>query len=291
MKLAVCAKEVLDARLPLQVLAQTGEVVQLGTDRITLMNPSDRAALEVALEVRSQCPGSRVEVFSVCQAGEEGVLSFALARGADAVERLAPDARRAGPPSTALLLAGRLAGEGYDLICCGDETLDNSSATVGPLIAEFLDMPQVTGVSKLREWSEKKLLVERSLDLGRRELVEIELPGVVTFRPEAAEPRYVSLRRLQQARSRQIPVRHLEAELSAPKLPKWPDSEKRVPPRARVKKKFMPDDSLPAAERVKMIMAGGMAPQPSNRSSTVLEGDPDYLSEQLFRFLRHHEFI
>lgn len=291
MKLAVCVKEVLDSRLPLQVVAQTGEVAHLGSERVALINPSDRAALEVSLTLRDQNPGSRVEVFSACAAGEENALYFAVARGADSVERLVQNGHLAGPPYTALLLANRFANEKFDLICCGDETLDNSSAMVGPLIAELLDYPQVTGVTKVRECSRGKLLAERSLDRGHRELVEMELPGVVTFKIEAAEPRYVSVRRLEQARRREIAVRQLDIEPSKSRLPGWPGSEKKVPPRARVKKKFTPDSNLPPAERVKMIMAGGMAPQQSSQSSAILEGDPDYLSEQLFRFLRHHEFV
>ncbi len=291
MKIAVCVKEVLDARVPLQVQPQTGEIVQLGTDRITLINPSDRAALEVALGLTDQNPNSRVEVFSVCEPDQQGALYFALARGADHVERLTSNARRAGPPYTAVLLASRFAGEKFDLIFCGDETLDNSSGMVGPLIAELLDLPQVAGVSRVRELRSNALLVERSLDRGHRELIEVELPALATFRPEAAELQYVSLRRIQQACKSEIPARQLEIDFTASKLPRWPDSERKVPPRARVKKKFAPDVNLPAAERVKMIMSGAIAPEPSSQIPTVLEGNPDYLTEQLFRFLKHHEFV
>jgi electron transfer flavoprotein alpha/beta subunit len=143
----------------------------------------------------------------------------------------------------------------------------------------------------LRECSNGKLIVERKLDRGHGELVEVELPAVLTFKVEAAESQYVSFRRLEQARGKDIPVWHADLDLPARKLPQWPSSEKKLPPRARVKKKFMPDASLSAAERVKMIMAGGMQPQQSGQNSAVLEGNPDYLSEQLFRFLKHHELI
>jgi electron transfer flavoprotein alpha/beta subunit len=205
--------------------------------------------------------------------------------------RLAPDRRYAGPPYTVLLLAGYLAGGNYDLICCGDETLDNSSALVGPLVAELLDLPQVTSVCRMLEWTGRTVLAERNLDRGHRELVEMELPGLMTFTADAAEPHYVSRHRLQQARRKGIPTEYLDCKSAQAKLPPWVDAEKKVPPRARVKRKFTPDANLPAAERVKMIMAGGMEPQKASRNSSILEGDPDYLSEQLFRFLRHHEFI
>ncbi len=291
MKVAVCVKEVLDARLPLQVLPETGRIVQLGTEPIKMINPSDRAALEIALVVRSRQAATRVEVFSVCEAGEDGALYFALARGADHVERLAPRAPHGGPPATALALAGRLSGGDFDLICCGDETLDNSSAMVGPLIAELLDIPQVTSVSKLKDHAEGKLIVERKLDRGHGELVEVSLPALLSLRAEAAEPQYVSARRLQLARGKDITVRQVGSDLGSAHLPRWPASERKVPPRARVKKKFAPDANLSAAERVKMIMAGGLQAQSSSQSTSVLEGDPEYLSEQLFRFLRHHEFV
>jgi electron transfer flavoprotein alpha/beta subunit len=64
-KIAVCVKEVLDSRLPLQVAAASGEVSQLGTDPVTLINPADRTALEIALRIREETPPSRVEVYSV----------------------------------------------------------------------------------------------------------------------------------------------------------------------------------------------------------------------------------
>jgi electron transfer flavoprotein beta subunit len=291
MNLAVCVKEVLDTRLPLQVLPQSGDVVQSEIEQITLMNPADRAALEIALQIKSKDPVCRVEAFSVCETDREGALYFALARGADAAERLEPHTSFPSSRYTALMLASRFIGEGFDLICCGDETLDNASGMVGPLIAELLDLPQVTGVKRVTEWNERTLLVERSLDRGHCELVELELPGLVTFKAVAAEVGYVSVRRIEQARQRQIFARRLDLELPDSRLPKWPESTKQVTPRARVKKTFTPDANLPAAERMKLIMAGGLVSQPSNQASSVLAGDSEYISEQLYRFLRHHEFV
>lgn len=291
MKIAVCVKEVLDARLPLLVRPPAGEIVPTGTEPVRLINPADRSALEVALALRDGRPGCRVDVFSVCNAEHQGALHFALARGADMAERLEPISVAGGPPATALVLAARLRGENYDLIFCGDETLDHSSAMVGPLVAELLDLPQVTGVSKFDALEGGMALVERALERGHRELVEVRLPALLAFKAEAAEPRYVAMRWLEDARRKTIPARKVEATQTPPTLPRWPENERCVPPRARVKQKFAPDSSLPAAERVKMIMSGGLSPQVSGASSNVLEGDPDYLSEQLFRFLKHHELL
>ena len=83
----------------------------------------------------------------------EEALWFAFARGVDYVERIENDSLLTGAPYTAALLAMRFAQAHFDLICCGDETLDNSSAIVGPLLAEILELPQVTGVLRLVEHS------------------------------------------------------------------------------------------------------------------------------------------
>lgn len=267
MRIAVCVKEVPD----------------------TLLNPADRTALELALRMGAGVASSRIEAFSVCDEVHLGALQFALARGVHRVERLPSNS--ANPVETALVLAHRFAADPFDLICCGDETLDNASAVVGPLVAEFLDLPQVTGVVRVVESDGKKLLVERALDRGFRDLVEMQLPGLISLRAEAAEPHYVSARKLSFARTREIPASLLNGMASPSQTPQWADSEKRIPPRARVKKKFAPDSNLPAAQRVNLIMSGGLGPKSSSRDSSSLEGDPDYLVEQLFRFLKHHEAI
>ncbi len=291
MKIAVCLKEVLDSRLPLQVEARTGSVSQTGAEQVNTLNPADRSALEVAMLLREQTPNTTVEAFSVCDHSGQEALWFAFARGVDYVERIENLSPFMGAPYTAALLATRFADAQYDLICCGDETLDNSSAIVGPLLAEILDLPQVTGVLRLVEHTDGSVVVERGLERGNRELVEMELPGLITLRSDALEPRYVSFRKLTAARSHQIPLLQSQIRDGQFVLPRWPASATRVTPRARVKKAFTPDAKVSPAERMRMIMAGGMAPQESKSKSSIVEGDADYVSEQLYRFLKHHEFV
>ena len=283
-------KEVLDARLPVQVAAPGGEIRPLGGGPIRLTNPADRTALEVALELKALAGGgSRVEAFSVCPRGQEGALVYALARGADAAERIDPPAEPASPLGTVLALHGRFRDAGFDLICCGDETLDGASGCVGPLLAELLGWPQVTSIAVVRGLQEGACTFVRRLDQGHREVVEARLPLVAAFSAEAARPRYVSERRLDLARRAFIAVAASKPDAGAESLPVWPAAERRLPPRARVKKRFAPDSSLPAAERVKAIMSGGSPAQPSS-SAPVLEGEASYLVEQVYRFLKHHEF-
>jgi electron transfer flavoprotein beta subunit len=291
MKIAVCLKEVLDARLPVKVEPGSGQIRQTGPEQVTTLNPADRRALEAAMQLRHENPGARVEAFTVGDASGCEALYVALARGVDYVQRLESSTPFAGPPYTAALLATRLEAERSDLICCGDETLDNSSAIVGPLLAEMLDLPQVTGVVRIHSSDKKHLLVERSLDHGNRELVEMELPGLITVKPEGIDTTYISFRRLEEARRREIPVQLCEYRNGQWQSPQWPERQAQTAPRARVKKAFTPDAKVSPAERMRLIMAGGMAPQDSKSKSSVIEGDAEYVSEQLYRFLKHHEFL
>lgn len=294
MKLAVCLKEVIDSTLPLRVSPRKGEITQQsGSEPIRLINPADRAALEVAMQLAGQGTNSNVEAFSVCPPEATSVLHFALARGASNAERIPPLENASGPPATALALAQRFSGENFDAICCGDETLDNSAAAVGPLLAELLDLPVVSGVLQVRSATAgDKAVLERRLERGYREVVETRLPAVLTLTQDAAEPRYVSMGRLRRAQQREVPV-WTPGEADAPQnLPGWPDQEKTVAPRARVKKKFIPDSSMGGTDRMKMLMGDmGSSQSQSDSQDTILEGDAEYLSQQLFRFLKHHEFI
>jgi electron transfer flavoprotein beta subunit len=290
MKIAVAVKEVLDARVPVAVAAAGAELRQGPGAPIRTTNPADRAALEVALLMRSRIPRCRVEAFSVCGAAFAGALHHALARGVDHAERIEPRAAAPTPVATALALFRRLEAGRFDLVACGDETLDNASALVGPCLAELLGWAQVTSICGVRELTAEKGIFVRKLERGAREVVEACLPLVATFTAEAERPRYVSERLLERARRRAIPVFAPADRIVSSGVPAWPEGERRIAPRARIKKRFAPDANLSAADRVKMIMAGGAA-QPASAAASILEGEPEYLVEQLYRFLKHHEFV
>jgi electron transfer flavoprotein beta subunit len=289
MKIAVCVKEVLDARLPVRVSAD--RIVGTGSDFVSLINPADRAALEVALRLKIENPGTRVEAFGVCEPGRDGALRFALARGVDAVQRIPPDEAGFGPPATALRLAARLSRETYDLVCCGDETLDNASGVVGPLLAEILDLALAASACRLGGCAQGKLSLERKLGRGWRDRVEVDLPAVVCWTEDAGEAVYVSSSRLDKSRRAQIPAWEADGVDAAKPVPIWPAAEKKEKARARVKTKAAPNPGLSAADRMKMMMVGGMkTPKPSKESS-IVQGDPEHVAEQLFRFFKHHGFI
>ncbi len=288
MKIAVCVKEVVDARLPLEVNTKNDQVRHIDTEPVTLMNPADRAALDVAMLVKEKNPSSTVTALSVCAKAQEQSLYFALARGADWAERLVSELP-SSPPLTAKLLAERCTG--FDLICCGDETLDNASAVVGPLIAESLNVPQVTSVCGLRKLGPETLILERQLEGGHRVVVEVDLPAVITIHERTLEARYVSLRRLERARRQSIPVKKMDGQELLGYASPWPEMEKQLPPRPMLKTTLASPGRLSSFERNKKMMICSAPTQQNTQARSIITGDPEHQIEQLVRFLKHGNFI
>ena len=75
------------------------------------------------------------------------------------------------------------------MIICGRQAIDGDTAQIGPQLAEFLGLPQLTYVKKIEEMSEKKIIVRRALEDGY-ERIESPLPALITVIGEMNTPRY-----------------------------------------------------------------------------------------------------
>jgi electron transfer flavoprotein beta subunit len=92
----------------------------------------------------------------------------------------------------------------FDLILCGKQSIEGDTAQVGPGIAEWLNIPQLTYIRKL-EVNDNKVRAERVLE-DSFEVVETSLPCLVTVTKDINEPRYPSLRGLIKAKKEEIPI-------------------------------------------------------------------------------------
>tara|TARA_B100001971_G_C18014224_1_gene443970 strand:- start:176 stop:790 length:615 start_codon:yes stop_codon:yes gene_type:complete len=129
----------------------------------------------------------------------EDALREALAIGATEAVLLS-DMKFAGSDTwaTANILAAAVKKIGkFDLILCGREAIDGNTAQVGPQLAENLGLPQITYVQKI-ELDNGKVKVERELEDGY-EIVETELPVLLTVIKELNEPCYPSLNGIYEA--------------------------------------------------------------------------------------------
>jgi len=153
-----------------------------------VINPVDGNAIELGLQAKEKFLG-KVIVFSMGPPTARGILEEALAMGADEAVLLC-DRSFAGSDTfaTARTLAAAIAKFPFDLILCGNETIDSGTSHVGPQLAEFLDIPHTTNAKSIEFLDERLLLVERSL--GHYDVkIEMALPALITVRKESCQPR------------------------------------------------------------------------------------------------------
>ena len=166
-------------------------------------NPFDLNALEAGLQIKERFGGS-VTVISMGPRQAESSLKDALARGADRAILLS-DPRLAGADTIAtakaLASAIRKLGE-FDLILCGEKTVDGDTGQVGPEVAELLGIPHVAYVCEIREISRDKITVVS--DMGDKYLYELELPALLTVTRELNSPRLPTLKDLLRAKRAKV---------------------------------------------------------------------------------------
>ena len=124
------------------------------------INPFDLNALEAAVQIKEKL-GGEITAISMAPPMAEPVLKDAIARGADRAILLT-DKRFAGADTlaTSYTLASAIKKLGkFDLIICGEKTVDGDTAQVGPEVAEHLGIPHVAYVSRIKEISRERLLV------------------------------------------------------------------------------------------------------------------------------------
>ena len=176
MNIFVCIKQVPDTTTRIK-LRDDGKGID-EADIQWIISPHDELAIEEALRLREQQPGSIITVLS---AGPERVtdsLRMALAMGADSAVRLdLPGDADSGMNARALAAAiGKLGPA--DIVFTGKEAIDDGAAAVGPLLAVFLDLPSVTVVNGI-DYGDGALTCRRDVGGGNIEVIETPLPAVV----------------------------------------------------------------------------------------------------------------
>jgi electron transfer flavoprotein beta subunit len=194
----VCLKEVPDTESRIEV--RNGKIVEEGIQYV--VNPYDEFALEEALKWQEKLGGKVTLVSLGPERARESILK-GLAMGADEVYHLSDESFLGGDAySTAKALAAAVAKLGeYDVIFCGKQAVDDDNAAVGIMLAEMLDLPHVSVVTKFDVREDMSARAEREVE-GGKEVVETSLPAVITAQKGLNEPRYPSFRGIRQARSK-----------------------------------------------------------------------------------------
>jgi electron transfer flavoprotein beta subunit len=158
----------------------------------------DKRALEAAIRLKEKSNGE-VITLSMGEEGTKTTLLEALAMGADAAYIVNDRLLGVDACASSKVLAAAVKKMGdFDLIICGEMSLDSLSSQIGPRLAELLDLPQVTYTKEL-ELLDAKLRAVRDIE-DVDEIVEVELPAVVSVVREINESRIPSLMNIMRAR-------------------------------------------------------------------------------------------
>ena len=205
MDIVVCIKQVPDTEeMPhIRVNPETNTLVRESVKGI--INPFDENAIEEALRLR-EVKGGWVTVVSMGPPQAKEALRKALAMGADQAI-LISDSSFAGSDTLAtsytLAMGIRKIGK-FDLLLLGKQAIDGDTAQVGPGLAEWLSIPQITYARKI-EVNGNQIRAERTLE-DAFEMVEVTLPCLATVTKEINIPRYPSLKGLLSAKRKEILV-------------------------------------------------------------------------------------
>ncbi|MGI5914958.1 MAG: electron transfer flavoprotein subunit beta/FixA family protein [Anaerolineae bacterium] len=174
----------------------------------SIINPFDMYAIEEALRLK-ESHGGRVTALTMGPPKAEKELREAAAMGCDdAILLSAREFAGADTWATAYTLAQAIRRLGdYDIILCGRQAMDGDTGQVGPGIANQLEIPQLTYVSRICEidFAARTIEVERLLEEGR-ERVQTALPALLTVVKDINRPRTPTPRGLRTARRLEIPV-------------------------------------------------------------------------------------
>ncbi len=213
MKIFVCIKQVPDTETKIKISADQAGIDTAGIKWV--MNPYDEFAVEEAVKTRDANPGSQVWVLSVGpkQRVVES-LRTALAMGADEAIVVNAD-EKLDNYSTARALAETIKAEGgAKVVFSGKLAIDDNSSSVSQMLAEFLNVPHTTVVSKFALAGEN-MVVERDTEGGAKEVVQMMAPAVVAANKGLNMPRYASLPGIMKAKKKVIK----EVEFSALSIP------------------------------------------------------------------------
>ena len=224
MNIVVLVKAVADSEAAIRPAADGKSVALDGISWI--LNPYDEYAIEEALKLR-EASGSG-EVVAVSFGGDDipKVLRTALAMGVDRAIHIKGSVGF-DPLATARVLAAALKSVSYDLILSGKQAIDHDHSAVAIMVAELLDLPSVSVVTKLEKTGDK-LRLEREVE-GGAEVVESTMPCLVTCQKGLNEPRYASLKGIMAAKKKpldEVPAEGVESHIEVlsiePKPPRQP---------------------------------------------------------------------
>ncbi len=204
MKILVCIKQVPDMESKFKVNA--AGTWYSGQDLAWRLNEYDEFAVEQAVRLREQDPGSELVVVAIGPERVKETLKKALAMGCDRAVHIVDEASfEKDPHQIAALLAATAKGESFDAIFTGMQSQDRGSAQVGVLLAELLGIEAVTTIVSFA-CEGRTVRAARELEGGLKAQVEVDLPALFTCQLGLNTPRYPTLPNIMKAKKKELTV-------------------------------------------------------------------------------------
>jgi electron transfer flavoprotein beta subunit len=205
MNIAVCIKQVPDTETRIKIAADNKSIQE--QDINFILNPYDEFAVEEALRIK-EAKGGEVIIISLGPDRITSAIRSALAMGADRAVHIKVMKTPLDAQVTADALAKVLSEIKYNLILTGKQAIDDDQAQLPSLLAEKLDLPAITVVTKLTV-TDTDIIAERQIE-GGIEKVTCSLPAIISTQRGLNEPRYASLKGIMAAKRIQIQEQSLD---------------------------------------------------------------------------------
>ncbi|MDB5432079.1 MAG: Electron transfer flavoprotein alpha/beta-subunit [Caulobacter sp.] len=202
MKVLVPVKRVIDYNVKARVKPdQTG--VDLANVKMS-MNPFCEIAVEEAVRLKEKGVATEVVIVSIGPIQAQETIRTALAMGGDRGILIQTDIDPE-PLAVAKMLKAVAANEAADLVLMGKQAIDGDNNAVGQMLSALLGWPQATFASKI-EIAGSKATVTREVD-GGLQVLDVDLPAVITADLRLNEPRYASLPNIMKAKKKEIAIK------------------------------------------------------------------------------------
>lgn len=197
----MCIKEVPDLD-PEVELTIDREKAWIGIDENSrfMMNRFDEYAVEEAIRIKENHPDTWIDVVTVGTERAHMVLRRAMGMGADhGIHIVTSEVGYISPFTLSSWIAQMAGTRNYDLVLTGVMSEDTMQGQTGVMLAEHLKIPWATSVIK-QEATNNSVVVEREIEGGFRDILELELPCLLTIQSGINQPRYPSLSKVLKAK-------------------------------------------------------------------------------------------
>ena len=246
----VCIKQVPDTEA--SILVKDGKSINEAAIK-WIVSPYDEYAIEEALKLKEKQPGSTVTAICLGPERAQNALRTALAMGADRA-MLVESSAALDSQATARALAHVIRAEKeYGVIFMGKQAIDDDASQLHILLAEELAIPVAINVMTFA-FDGIKVRVEREIEEGARQVIEMAVPCVVAAAKGLNTPRYASMMGIMKAKKIEI---------------------KKIP---------LAETGVDEAQnRVRLLKLSAPAEKPQGR---IIPGEPAAAVQELIRLLR-----